>query len=133
LHLRQDFLHLNVGDDYLGHHLLPVDQLPVTLQHAASQCEGLTLGPIVLVEWAPVTDIPPLWALSSLHLLYQWPKVVVGQLLPPQGLLVPATNSGSSYIRTLWPSAHFSTFWQWELSSGHGHLERASALVYQMP
>ena len=97
MHLRQDFLHLTLGDDYLGCLLLPISSLPLTLQHVVSQCEGFPLGPIALVDWALVTYIPPLWTLSSLQLSYQWPEVVVCQLLPPQGLLVPAISRGSSY------------------------------------
>ena len=56
------------GDDYLGRLLLPVGQLPVTLEQAVSQCERFPLGPITLTDWAPVTDIPLLEAFSSLHL-----------------------------------------------------------------
>jgi len=68
VHLRQYFLHLAEGDDYLCR--LFIDRLPVTFQHVASHCEGFSLGPIALVDGSPVTDIPPLWGLSSLHFLH---------------------------------------------------------------
>jgi len=85
------------GEYYLSRLLLPDGRLQMTFQHAFFKRERIPLGPIALVNWAPVTDVPTFWALFSLHLSYQWPKVVVCQLLPPQGLSVPAISSGNSH------------------------------------
>jgi hypothetical protein len=59
VHLRQYFLHLVAGDDYLGHLLLSVSRLPVTFQHTVSHCEGFPLGPVDLVDGP--------WSLISFH------------------------------------------------------------------
>ena len=69
VHLRQHFLHLAAGDDYLDRHLLSVSRLPVMFQHAVFHCKGFPLDPITFIDVSPVTDIPSLRALSSLHLL----------------------------------------------------------------
>ena len=87
-----------LGNNYMSHLLLPVDRLPVTFKNVVFQRIWISLGPVALVNWAPVTDVPPLWALCNLSLL-SVAEVVVCQLLPPQGLPVPAFSSGSSHYQ----------------------------------
>ena len=104
----------------------------MTSQHAASHCEGFSLGLIALVNGSPVTDIPPIWGLSRLHFPHYWPNVIC-QLQTHQGLSVPAISSGSSYYLLQWANCPLFNLRQWKHSSLYDRLERASDLMCLMP
>jgi hypothetical protein len=131
MHLRHDFLHLAVGDDYLGHLLLSIGQLPVMFQHTVSQFEGFSLGPTALV------DGPRL--LMSLHSgccpasisHINGPRSLSANCCLLRACWSQPSAAAVTTILTLWPSAR-STFWHWEHPLGHGRLERESALVCLM-
>jgi hypothetical protein len=108
MHLLQYFLHLAAGDDNLSclHH--SVSWFPVTFQHAVSHHKGFPLGPIALVDGAPVDDVPPLWALSSLHRPQQRPnkfslfyRIFCLLIWEGSGILAALTSEASWMVRLL--------------------------------